>query len=88
METISFKLQENVLRKIDHILKPLHFNNRTEFIREAVREKLNKIETEHFMRKLEPFKGSSKISLSDKQLEKIREDVSQNYAKELGVKLD
>lgn len=88
METISFKLQENVLKKIDYLLKPLHFNNRTEFIREAVREKLNKIESEHFMRKIEPFKGSAKVHLNDEQLEKIRDDVAQRYARELGVKLD
>jgi len=49
METITFKLQEDILNKIDQLLKPLHFNNRTEFIREALREKINKIDKEEIL---------------------------------------
>jgi metal-responsive CopG/Arc/MetJ family transcriptional regulator len=44
METVTFKVQEDILKRIDSLLKPLHFNNRTEFIREALREKINRIE--------------------------------------------
>jgi len=88
METVTFKLQEKFLKKIDKLLHPLNFNNRTEFIREAVREKLNKIETDRFMKRLAHYKGAAKNHISDEQLSKIKENVARKYAEELGVKLE
>jgi len=88
MESISFKLHEDILKNVDTLLKPLHFNNRTEFIREAIREKLNKIETEKFMKKLGQYRGAAKVSVSDKRLHKIREEVFKEYANKRGIKLD
>ena len=88
METITFKLQGKVLRKIDEMLHSLNYNNRTEFIREAVREKLNKIETEKFMKRLAKFKGAATRKVSDEELREIREDVARKYAEKFGVKLE
>ena len=88
MEIVSFKLQGEILKKVDTLLQPLHFNNRTEFIREAVREKLHRIETDLFMEKLSQYKGTAKIQVSDKKLNAIREDAAKNYAEKFGVKLD
>lgn len=89
METVTFKLQEEIIEKIDKILRPLHFNNRTEFIREAVREKLSKVEERDVVIKsLEKFKGSAKVHVSDKRLHEIREEVAREYAKKFGVKLE
>lgn len=88
METVTFKLHEKVLHKIDSILESLNFSNRTEFIREAVREKLNKIETEKFMKRLAQYKGTAKVQVSDEKLREIREDMARKYAEELGIKLN
>ena len=88
METITFKLQEDVVKKIDAILKPLHFSNRTEFIRESLREKLNSIEKDVVLQHLVAFKGASKKKVSDKELHKIRGKVAGEYAKKFGVKLN
>jgi metal-responsive CopG/Arc/MetJ family transcriptional regulator len=88
METITFKLQENVLQKIDRILRPLNFNTRTEFIREAIRDKLNKVETEKFMKKLVKYKGTAKVHVSDERLHEIRDEVAKEYAKKFGVNLN
>lgn len=88
METITFKLQENVLKKIDGILRPLNFNTRTEFIREAIRDKLNKVETEKFMRKLVQHKGVAKVHVSDERLHEIRDEVAKEYARKFGVELN
>lgn len=87
MEIVTFKLHEGILKKIDGLLRSLHFNNRTEFIREAVREKLNKVETERFMKRLAQHKGAAKVHVSDERLREIKEDVARKYAEELGVKL-
>ena len=88
METVTFKLQEDVLKKIDGVLKPLNFSNRTEFIRECVREKLNSIEKDIVLQQLLAFKGAAKKSVSDEQLHSIREKVASEYAKKFGVKLN
>ena len=88
METITFKLQEDVVKKIDKVLKPLHFSNRTEFLRESVREKLNAIEKDAVVQHLLAFKGAAKKKISDKELHKIRDKVASEYAKKLGVKLN
>lgn len=88
METVTFKLQENILKRIDEMLESLNFNNRTEFIREAVREKLNKIENEKFMTKLAQFKGAAKVQVSDERLHEIREEVASEYAKKFGISLN
>ena len=88
METVTFKLHENILEKVDLMLKPLHFNNRTEFIREAVREKLNAIEKDVVLRELERFKGSASVSVSNKRLREVREEIGKTYAKKFGIKLD
>ena len=88
METITFKLQGNLVKKIDELLPPLHYNNRTEFIREAVREKLNKIETEKFMRKLAKFKGAATRKVSDEEFEAGRKKAFEKLAQEFGVTLD
>ncbi|MFA6888527.1 MAG: ribbon-helix-helix domain-containing protein [Candidatus Woesearchaeota archaeon] len=79
MNTITFKLSEDIVKKMDELLHPLHFNNRTEFIREAIRDKLNSVETDPFLRALQKFKGSAKIKVSDEMLRKAREAVSKKY---------
>jgi len=88
METITFKIQEDVVKKIDAVLKPLHFSNRTEFIRESVREKLNSIEKDFVLQQLVEFKGAAKKKVSDKELHRIRGKVVSEYAKKFGVKLN
>ena len=79
METISFKLSEDIIEKMDSMLKSLHFNNRTEFIREAIRDKLNNVESDPFLRALQKFKGAAKIKVTDEMLRKAREKVSKKY---------
>jgi len=88
METVTFKLQEGIVKKIDRIIRPLNFNNRTEFIREAIREKLISIERDSVIHELRRFKGTAKLSVSDKKLHEIREEVANKYARKLGIKLN
>ena len=88
METISFKLQEGILKKIDGLLRALHFNNRTEFIREAIRDKLNEAEKEKAVSELKKLMGTAKAHISDERHEQIREEVAKEYAKKFGIKLD
>lgn len=88
MDIVTFKLQEDIIRKIDDFVEPLHYSNRTEFIREAIRDKINLIEKNLFLTELEKFKGSSKAKVSDEALNKIRDETAKKYAKKFGIKLD
>jgi metal-responsive CopG/Arc/MetJ family transcriptional regulator len=87
METISFKLQEDIVKQIDNMLKPLHFSNRTEFIREAIRDKLNDAEKEEIIMQLAMVKGSlkGKAKMGEEEARKL---ASAEIAKRFGLRLD
>ncbi len=87
MEIVTFKIQEDIVKKIDHLLRPLNFNNRTEFIREAIREKLNEAEKEKAILRLAELKGSL-AGKSRMSAQKASELASQDIAKKFGLKLD
>lgn len=89
METISFKLHEDILKKIDDSLKSLNYSNRTEFIRDAIRNKLSDVEKEDIKRRMSEnlgcFKGLAKNNKTDRE---IRDEVGRELALEYGIKLN
>lgn len=87
METISLKMEGNLLNEIDKYIKRFRYSTRTEFIREAIRNKLYDIEAEIAIRKLAKLKGSlkGKARMSE---EEAGELASRRIAKRLGIKLD
>lgn len=87
MNTVTFKLQEDIVNKIDSMLGHLNFNNRTEFIRDAIRTKLNEAEKEQVLRKLADFKGRLKgrSKMNDKEASDL---ASTEIAKKFGIKLN
>ncbi len=74
MQTVSLKLEDGILSEIDGKLSKHRYSTRTEFIREAIREKLSELEKDELLRNLASLKGSSKRKTSDKSLHKARED--------------
>tara|TARA_Y100000031_G_C7958288_1_gene264757 strand:- start:250 stop:516 length:267 start_codon:yes stop_codon:yes gene_type:complete len=88
MEIVSFKLHKQILKKMDKVLRPFNYNNRTEFIREAIREKLDRVDYEQAMKNLKKNFGASPIKISDEELEETRRRVGLEYAKKCGIKLD
>jgi Arc/MetJ-type ribon-helix-helix transcriptional regulator len=89
MEIISFKLDGEIVNKIDSSLKNLNYSNRTEFIRDAIRCKLSQIEKEDIKAKLRANLGALKGKrISNKTDEEIREEVTKEFAKKFNVKLD
>lgn len=87
MEVVSVKFKEDVLKNIDDSIKKHNFNSRTEFIREAVRDKLSKLEKDTAIRKLAEFKGKfkSRSRISD---EEAGEMAFKRIAAKHGIKLD
>ena len=84
METISLKLDESMLHNVDKTLQKHNFSTRTEFIRDAIREKLKELTREDLMKKFLDSKGKAKKKVSDSELKKIREDVFDKIAKDKG----
>ena len=83
MQTITFKLNDEILSKVDKSLSMFNFSTRTEFIRDAIRDKLEQQETDNFMKKLAAFRGKAKTKYSDKEFRKLRDKVSEEYEREL-----
>lgn len=88
MEAICVKLDKQLLRNIDENMKECHYTTRTDFVREAIRDKLRELEKEKAIKKLEQYFGSAKMKISDEEHEKIREKVAREYAKKFGISLE
>lgn len=55
MKTISLKVADTILKDMDEKLEKHRFSTRTEFIREAIREKLDQLEQSHFEAELRQY---------------------------------
>ena len=74
-EMITLKLDDMFLKEIDSIVDKQRYHNRTEFIRNALREKVEETKLKAAMMQLAHLKGASKKRTSDADLERIREKV-------------
>ena len=74
-EMITVKLESGFLNEIDDIVKTNNYQNRTEFIRNALREKVDEAKMKKAMMEIARLKGKSKKKTTDDELEKIRERV-------------
>lgn len=72
-EMITVKMEDVFLREIDRVVEKQGYQNRTEFIRNALREKVEEAKIKEAMMQLARLKGASKKKTSDEDLEKIRE---------------
>tara|TARA_Y100000294_G_C8484958_1_gene308318 strand:+ start:254 stop:514 length:261 start_codon:yes stop_codon:yes gene_type:complete len=72
-EMISLKLDNKFLEDIDSVVKRGRYHNRTEFIRNALREKVEEAKVKEAMMSIAHLKGASKKKTTDEQLHKIRE---------------
>ncbi|MBS3110268.1 ribbon-helix-helix protein, CopG family [Candidatus Woesearchaeota archaeon] len=73
MEAITIKMENAILDEIDQKLEEHRYSTRTEFIRDAIREKLSDLDKEKILRNLSMLKGSSKRKTSDAKLHSVRD---------------
>jgi metal-responsive CopG/Arc/MetJ family transcriptional regulator len=85
MEAVCVKLDHRTLKNLDSCIKENNYTTRTDFIREAIRDKLRELEKDNAIKELKRFMGSSKRKVSDKRHEEIREEVTKEYAKKFGL---
>lgn len=83
METVTVKFQEPVLKKIDKSIAEHNFNSRTEFIREAVRDKLDDLSKEDLIKEFLKFKGKAKKKTSYEENRETRKIVSKELLQKL-----
>ena len=82
-DMISLKLERNFLKDIDNIVKIQNYQNRTEFIRNALREKIEQTQKQEAIKKIAQLKGASNKKTSQKELEKLRKKAFDEFEKEL-----
>ena len=75
MEAISLKMENNILHEIDQKIKKHRFSTRTEFIRDAIREKLSELEKQEVLKSISSLRGSSKRRTTDAELHKAGETI-------------
>ncbi len=89
MEAISLKLENEFLHDIKKTMKKHRYTTKTEFIREAIRDKIKDLEKEEAFKKLESHFGKFKGKKTTyKQEREVREKVGKEIAKRFGIKLD
>ncbi len=72
METISLKLDAAVLADMARLMKAHRYATKTEFIRDAIREKMSALEKQEALAQVEVLYGFSKRRTSDAQLHRAR----------------
>ena len=87
MESITIKVEDDLSREIDKSMKP-YYSTKTEFIREAVREKIKKLKKEKAVEELRKYFGKAKTKTTYKEERRIREEVGKRFAKRFSIKLD
>ncbi len=81
MKSISLKLESKFAKDIENIIKRNRYSTKTEFIREAIRDKIKELEKEERLKKIDEIFGSSKHRTTDKDLHKAREGLERVYDK-------
>jgi len=84
MECISVKFQENIVKDMDKNISKNNFNSRTEFIREAVRDKLSELSKKDLIAEFFSFRGKAKKKTTYEENRKTREEVFKELIKEKG----
>ena len=72
-EMITLKLDSKFLKDIDLTVTKGGYHNRTEFIRNALREKVDEAKMKDAMMQIAHLRGASKTKTTDAEYERIRE---------------
>ena len=83
METVSIKLESTIVKSIERLMKECHYVTKTEFIRDAIRDKLEQLENKRAYARVEAMYGASKRKTTDADLKRARERAAQELIKEL-----
>ena len=84
-EMITLKLDSKFLKEIDSAVKTGNYHNRTEFIRQSLREKIEEARMKTAMKQIESLRGKFKDRhTSEEEYERVRQGVFNELDKRLG----
>ena len=86
METVCIKLDEGFAREVEQVMKRHRYATKTEFIREAVRDKISDLDKELALARVRALYGSSPRKTTDAQLHAARELAFEEIAASLESK--
>lgn len=87
MEAVSLKLETEFLKDIEETMKKHRYTTKTEFIREAIRDKIKKLESEDAFKRLENYFGKFKgKGTTNEAIHEAREKAFEHLVKK--IKLD
>lgn len=73
-QLVTFKMERKALEEIDKAAKAEGYQSRTEFIREALRVKMNKTKMKEAIEILSKFRGKAPRKISEEEYEKVRNE--------------
>ncbi|MDI6736956.1 MAG: ribbon-helix-helix domain-containing protein [Nanoarchaeota archaeon] len=83
---VTFKIEHEALKEIDAVAKS-GFYSRTEFIKAALRDKVEEARYRKAIAEIAPFKGIfKKKKTTEEEYERIREEAFEQLKKEKGFK--
>ncbi len=83
MEAISIKLEDNFASNVEKVMKKHNYTTKTEFIREAIRDKIKELEKEEALARVRSLYGASKRKTTDEELHIAREKAMKEIEEEL-----
>jgi len=86
MENVSIKLDGEFLNNIERFMKKYNYMTKAEFIRQAIRDKIQQMEKEEMLKEVEKMAGSSKRKTTDEQLHEIRDKAFEQLEKKFKSK--
>ena len=86
MEPITVRFEEGFVHDIEKTMKKHRYSTKTEFIREAIRDKLKELEKEEALVRVRKFYGDSKRKTTDEELHKAGEKAVKEIEEEFGIK--
>lgn len=82
-EMITMKLDKKFLNEIDRTAKEENYESRTEFIREAVRNRIKELNQEDLVNEFMKFRGKAKKKTTQDENEITRKQVSKELMEDL-----
>ncbi len=83
METITIKIEEQFAKNLEKTIKKHNYSTKTEFIREAIRDKIHDLEKEEALMRARKLFGTSRLQTTDEQRHRAGEEAFEELEKEL-----
>ena len=88
IELVTFKMEKQFLKEVDAVVRNNGFSNRTDFIRNALREKLSDIRLREDLKKIAEMRGKAGKKISDEEIHAVGERVFNEQTRKLKEDLD